>query len=89
MNVIRYLIDFFHINGAGLQSVKYAKGQSYPANDETRSHVEAGHAEFLVVDVASADVSSDSDAASAANATATTDTDAPATAAPVAATTTE
>ncbi|WP_042549003.1 hypothetical protein, partial [Ralstonia solanacearum] len=51
MNVIRYLIDFFHINGAGVQSVKYAKGQTYPADDETLSHVEAGHAEIVVIDV--------------------------------------
>ena len=51
MNLIRYIIDFFHINGAGQQSVKYAKGQTYPESDETISHVEAGHAEIVVVEV--------------------------------------
>lgn len=61
MNLIRYFIDFFHINGAGVQSVKYAKGQTYPSTEETLSHVEAGHAELLVVDISAADESSAAD----------------------------
>lgn len=77
MNLIRYLIDFFHINGAGVQSVKYAKGQTYPESDETLSHVEAGHAEPLVIDLASTDVSpaTDTPVATATDAAAQAPTD--------------
>ncbi|MFZ6848119.1 hypothetical protein [Undibacterium sp. RuRC25W] len=63
MNLIRYVIDFFHINGAGQQSVKYAKGQTYPESDETISHVEAGHAEIVVVEVSATTETTDADAA--------------------------
>ncbi len=63
MNLIRYVIDFFHINGAGQQSVKYAKGQTYPESDETISHVEAGHAEIIVVDVSGTTEATDAEAA--------------------------
>lgn len=63
MNLIRYVIDFFHINGAGQQSVKYAKGQTYPESDETMSHVEAGHAEIVVVEVSTTTETSVADTA--------------------------
>ncbi len=53
MNIIRYILDFFHINGAGQQVVKYAKDQLYPATEETLSHVVAGIAE-VVSDAATA-----------------------------------
>ena len=62
MNLIRYVIDFFHINGAGQQTVKYAKGQTYPESDETMSHVEAGHAEIVVVEVSATTETTDADA---------------------------
>ncbi len=47
MNLIRYILDFFHINGAGQQAIKYAKDQLYPATEETLSHVVAGIAEVV------------------------------------------
>ena len=47
MNLIRYILDFFHINGAGQQAIKYAKDQVYPATEETLSHVVAGIAEVV------------------------------------------
>ena len=45
MKSIRFLADFFSVDGTGNCFVKYAKGGIYPLNDETAGQVAAGFAE--------------------------------------------
>jgi hypothetical protein len=52
MKAIRFLADFYAVGGSGDSHVKYAKGQTYPADEETQRQVAAGIAEE--VDVADA-----------------------------------
>ena len=47
MNFVRFLKDFFHVDGSGNTSVKYAQGQTYLVSDETASQVVAGSAELV------------------------------------------
>ncbi len=47
MDLIRFLKDFFHVDGSGNTAVKYAQGQTYPATEETTSQVAAGVAEVV------------------------------------------
>lgn len=55
MKAIRFLADFYAVGGSGDSQVKYAKGQTYPVNDETQRQVTAGIAEEVdVPDAASA-----------------------------------
>ena len=49
MDLIRFLKDFFHVDGSGTTAVKYAQGQTYPATEETTSQVAAGVAEVVTV----------------------------------------
>lgn len=45
MKSIRFLADFFSVDGTGNCFVKYAKGGIYPLDDETAGQVAAGFAE--------------------------------------------
>lgn len=45
MNFVRFLRDFFAVDGSGNTTVKYAQGGVYPATAETQSQVMAGGAE--------------------------------------------
>ena len=45
MKSIRFLADFYAVDGAGNSFVKYAKGGVYPVNEETAGQVSAGFAE--------------------------------------------
>lgn len=49
MKAIRFLADFFAVGGSGDSQVKYAKGQTYPVDDETQRQVAAGIAEEVDV----------------------------------------
>ena len=53
MKIIRFLTDFYAVGGSGDSHVKYAKGQTYPVDEETQRQVAAGIAEEVdVADVA-------------------------------------
>lgn len=45
MKSIRFLADFYSVDGTGNCFVKYAKGGIYPLDDETAGQVAAGFAE--------------------------------------------
>ena len=45
MKAIRFLADFYAVGGSGDSQVKYAKGQTYPVDEETQRQVAAGIAE--------------------------------------------
>ena len=45
MKLIRFLADFYSVDGTGNCFVKYAKGGIYPLDDETAGQVAAGFAE--------------------------------------------
>ena len=45
MKSIRFLADFFSVDGTGNCFVKYAKGGIYPLDNETAGQVAAGFAE--------------------------------------------
>lgn len=45
MKSIRFLADFYSVDGTGNCFVKYAKGGIYPLSDETAGQVAAGFAE--------------------------------------------
>ena len=47
MELIRFLADFFAIDGSGNTVTKYLKGRLYPVTEETASQVEAGVAEVV------------------------------------------
>ena len=54
MKSIRFLADFFSVDGSGNSFVKYAKGGIYPSDDETLGQVAAGFAEEVDTPKASA-----------------------------------
>ena len=55
MKAIRFLADFYAVGGSGDSQVKYAKGQTYPVDEETQRQVAAGIAEEVdMPDAASA-----------------------------------
>lgn len=49
MKAIRFLADFYAVGGSGDSQVKYARGQTYPVDDETQRQVAAGIAEEVDV----------------------------------------
>lgn len=49
MDLIRFLADFFAIDGSGNPVTKYLKGALYPVTEETTSQVAAGTAEIVSV----------------------------------------
>ena len=49
MKAIRFLADFYTVGGSGDSQVKYARGQTYPVDDETQRQVAAGIAEEVDV----------------------------------------
>jgi hypothetical protein len=56
MKMIRFLANFYAVGGTGDSQVKYAQGETYPADDETLRQVAAGIAEEIdVPDAPSAD----------------------------------
>ncbi len=53
MKAIRFLADFYAVGGSGDSHVKYARGETYPSDEETQRQVAAGIAEEVdVPDVA-------------------------------------
>ena len=49
MKSIRFLTDFFAVDGTGNRFVKYAQGSLYPVDAETAGQVLAGNAEEVDV----------------------------------------
>ena len=49
MKSIRFLTDFFAVDGTGNRFVKYAQGSLYPVDAETSGQVLAGNAEEVDV----------------------------------------
>ncbi len=49
MILIRFLTDFYAVDGSGNSNVKYAAGVSYPQDEETTRLVASGIAEEITV----------------------------------------
>jgi hypothetical protein len=49
MKGIRFMVDFFAVDGSGNRYVKYRQGEVYPPTEETTSQVIAGFAEEVEV----------------------------------------
>ena len=49
MKGIRFMVDFFAVDGSGNRYVKYRQGEVYPPTEETTSQVIAGFAEEVDV----------------------------------------
>lgn len=47
---IRFLTNFYAVNGAGTSYIKYQTGKDYPVNEETQRLVEAGLAELIEIE---------------------------------------
>ena len=45
MKGIRFMVDFFAVDGSGNRYIKYRQGEVYPPTEETTSQVIAGFAE--------------------------------------------
>lgn len=52
--MIRFLSNFYAVNGAGTSYIKYQAGKDYPVNEETQRLAEAGLAESLEIEELSA-----------------------------------
>lgn len=51
MKGIRFMVDFFAVDGSGNRYVKYRQGEVYPPTEETGSQVIAGFAEEVDVEI--------------------------------------
>lgn len=51
MKGIRFMVDFFAVDGSGNRYVKYRQGEVYPPTEETSSQVIAGFAEEVDVEI--------------------------------------
>jgi hypothetical protein len=51
MKGIRFMVDFFAVDGSGNRYVKYRQGEVYPPTEETTSQVIAGFAEEVDVEI--------------------------------------
>lgn len=47
---IRFLTNFYAVNGAGTSYTKYQAGIDYPVNEETQRLAEAGLAELVEIE---------------------------------------
>jgi hypothetical protein len=47
MQLIRYLVTWFHVTPAGHSEAKFEAGKHYPVTDETKLHVAQGIAEVV------------------------------------------
>lgn len=47
---IRFLTNFYAVNGAGTSYTKYQVGKDYPVNEETQRLTEAGLAELIEIE---------------------------------------